>query len=270
MRTNQIFKPNAVEADVINFNGRLIVLYVPRDPEKSDKLIACDYFTEEVITESPSQGLTLGSALMVGTTLHYWGTTQDGAQIKHMSTTDLINWTTPVVAWTAYAGGPQYIFNTSVCRDPIGNRYIMAYETSEPYYGHVDFNIRFFESTSPEGPWNPLGGCFGSDRYVACPFLWHCAIDNYFYMFFLVHEGGVFKTRVARTLDPAGTWQQSSYLLLEPIMPSEMNNTSDLSFTEFNGITRGVYAAGNQTSVMDLKQVYWDVTPDQLCQYFTQ
>lgn len=268
MRTTQLFKTNAVEADVVDFNGRLIVLYVPRDPEKSDKLIACDYFTGEVISESSSQGLFLGNVKMIGSVLHLWGTTLDNKQIKHTTTTDLVTWTTPAVAWTAASG--QTIYNTSVCFDPVNNRYIMAYETSEPYYGFVDFNIRFFESTSPAGPWNPLGGCFGSDRYVACPFLWHCSIDNYFYMFFLVHEGGIFKTRVARASDPTGTWVQSGYCLLEPRTPDELNNTSDLSFTAFHGVTRGVYCAGNQTDIMGLKQMLWEVTPDQLCQYFTQ
>lgn len=270
MRTAQIFKPNAVEADVIDFNGRLIVLYVPRDPEKANTLVACDYFTGSVIAEAPAQGLTLGCALMVGTILHLWATTGDRAQIMHMETTDLVNWTTPTLVWTAYAGGPQYIYNTSVCSDPINNRYVMAYETSEPYYGYMDFNVRFLASASVDGPWNPIGNVFGSDRYVACPLLKFCAIDNYWYMFYLVHESGIFKTRVARATDPTGTWAQSAYLLLEPKMPGELNNTSDLSFIEFHGITRGIYAAGDQLNIMDLKQVYWDVTPDQLCQYFSQ
>lgn len=268
MQTAQIFKPYACEADVIDFNGRLIVLYVPRSPPNDDVLTACDYFTGEVIAEAPAMGLNLGCALMVGGTLHLWATDSARKNIMHRETTDLVNWSAPVTVWPVAPGNPQKIFNTSVCHDPVGNRYVMAYETSEP--GLLDFNIRFFTSANVNGPWAPHGGLFntgGADKYTACPLIKFCGIDNYFYVFFLAHESGRFITRVARAADPAGPWSQSAYLALGPT--PDCTSQSDFSFIEFDGITRGIFCAGDQVNVLDLCQMWDPATADGFCRYFS-
>jgi len=266
-KTTKIFKPWAVEADVVNFNGRLIVLYAPRTPHDRGKLISADYFTGERIAEASNQGLTLGCAMMIGGTLHYWGSTNVGAsgnKVQHMSTTDLVNWTPAVDAWVA--GHPQQkIFNTSVCTD--GVKFYMAYETSEPYYGYVDFNIRFLQADTADGPWTPLGGVFGANWYVACPQIRH--VGGNFYMHYLINDGGVFKTCIARISDLANSgvhtnWAHASKFALQPTLSEERNNTSDIDFCEFEGNTYFVYAAGDQgntsANVMDLMQGYREGT----------
>ncbi|WAL81307.1 hypothetical protein OYT13_15760 [Pandoraea sp. XJJ-1] len=262
-KTAAVFAPFAVESSVVNFNGRLIILYVPRTPAQADTLVIRDFITGETIGTVPAQSMSLGCALVVGTapnqTLHYWGTRDVGApgnSIWHMETTDLATWSTPDQTWVV--GDPrQKIFNTSVCFDPDANRYVMAYETSEPYYGYTDFNVRWFVSTDLV-TWAPYGNVFGSDRYVACPRIDYA--NGYYYMHYLVVESGVFKTRVARATDPSGTWTESTKYALTPTLPDELSNTSDIDFCEMGGNLYFAYAAGDQgagaTNAMDLKQAF--------------
>lgn len=257
-KTAAIFKKYGVEASVVVWQGRMIVLYVSRLPAEEHDLIICDYLTGEVIAKTPTQGLALGCALVVGAVLHYWATDgvgTSGNSIKHTSTRDLVHWTTVTTAWTA-AHPEQKIFNTSVCFD--GTSFYMAYETSEPYYGNVDFNIRFFKSSTPTGGWVPYGPIYGSERYVACPRIDYSA--GYYYMHFLVAEDGQWKTRVARSIDIAGPWIQSEKFAIAPSLPDELINTSDIDFIEFDGNVYFVYCAGDQgttaSNAMDLKQAF--------------
>jgi|GEM_PF-3041020 len=263
MFSSHVFIPFAVEASPVVFNGRLIVLYTSRFPAKSHLLTICDYFTGVVIAEVPNQGMGLGCALVVGSTLHFWGTDQATSKsIRHMSTSDaaMSVWSTPTDAWVTTAPG-QYLFNTSVCFDSVNNRYVMAYETDEP--GKPMFNVRWFESSSPSGPWSPYGGIFGADRYVACPTLKFSTENNYWYMFYLVNEGGQFRTRVAKASDPSAIWTESTSYILLPKFPGDLTNVSDFDFTEFNGVTYAVYAVGDQTTAMDVKRVFWSQTSNQ-------
>lgn len=263
MFSSHVFIPFAVEAIPVVFNERLIVLYSSRMPEKTDFLSICDYHTGELIAEVPNHGLGLGCALVVGSTLHFWGTDQTTSKtIRHMSTTDpaLLAWSALDDAWTTTAPG-QYLFNTSVCHDPLNNRYVMAYETDEP--GKPMFNIRWFESSSPNGPWSPYGGVFGADRYVACPTLKFSTVSNWWYMFYLVNEGGQFRTRVAKAADPSAVWTESTSCILIPKFPDDLTNVSDFDFIEFNSVTYAVYAVGDQTTAMDIKRVWWTQTQNQ-------
>ncbi|VVE07728.1 hypothetical protein PTE31013_02479 [Pandoraea terrigena] len=258
-KTAAIFKPFAVESSVVFFNNRLLVLYISRVPRLSSTLIAADYFTGEIFASMSSNDLTLGCALVVGTRLHYWGTKNVGAagnSVWHMYTDDLVTWSTPDQAWCA--GDPrQKIFNTSVCFDPDNNRYIMAYETSEPYYGYADFNIRWLVSTDLV-EWAPIGNVFGADRYVACPRIDYS--NGYYYMHYLVVESGVYKTRVARSNGPNGAWTESTQYALTPTLPDEMTNTSDIDFCELGDNMYFTYSAGDQgmgvANAMDLKQAF--------------
>ncbi|WP_157222220.1 hypothetical protein [Chromobacterium haemolyticum] len=270
-KTAGIFKQYGVESDVVNFNGRLIVLYTPRTPDESNLLIAADYFTGDRIAVADFTGMSLGCAYMSGNILHYWATVNvatPGNKVVHRTTSDLINWSTPSDAWVA--GHPQQkIFNTSVCN--VGGYFVMAYETSEPYYGYVDFNIRFLSSTYLDGPWSPISGVFGSSIYVACPKISYA--NGYLYMHYLVVDNGVYKTKVARVsnignVGNMASWQISNSYALQPTLPEELINTSDIDFSEFNGTTYLTYAAGDQSigtsNAMDLKQAYY---PDTVANY---
>lgn len=258
-KTTQTFAPFAVESCVVTFNSRLLMLYVPRTPAEADTLVIRDYLTGERIGAVPAQGMMLGCALVVGGTLHYWGTRNVGSannSVWHMETTDLVNWSTPTLAWQA-GDTRQKIFNTSVCYD--GTRYVMAYETSEPYNGYTDFNIRWLVASSPEGPWAPYGNIYGGSIYVATPRIDYS--NGFYYMHYLVVNGGQFKTQVARASDPSGTWSVSPTYALSPTLPDELSNTSDIDFTEFNGATYFGYSAGDQgqgsSNAMDIKQAFY-------------
>lgn len=264
-KTAAVFKPFAVESSTVVFNGRLIVAYAPRTPAEIGKLIFCDYFTGERIAVFGNQGLTLGCMLVVpganGDILHYWGTENVGAvgnTIRHMQTNDplLLAWTAPAKVWTA--APQQKIFNTSVCFD--GSRYFLAYETSEPYYGYVDFNIRWFQLASDMVTCTPYGNIYGANRYVACPWMHFSA--GWYYMIYLVIENGVFKLRIARASDPSATWAESPTIVMAPSLSDELTNTSDWDCSEFQGNTYITYSSGNQGNsfpiVMDLKQAYAD------------
>ncbi|VVD90378.1 hypothetical protein PCO31110_01586 [Pandoraea communis] len=272
-KTAAIFKPFAVESSVVFFNGRLLVMYISRVPRLSSTLVAADYFTGEIVASAPANDLTLGCALVIGTRLHYWGTRNVGPagnSIWHMYTDDLVTWSIPDQAWAA--GDPrQKIFNTSVCFDPDANRYVMAYETSEPYYGYVDFNIRWLVSTDLV-TWAPYGNVFGSDRYVACPRIDYS--NGYYYMHYLVTESGIYKTRVARATDPCSTWTESTKYALTPTLPDELTNTSDIDFCELGDNLYFTYAAGDQgmsaTNAMDLKQAFaWGTRAAYLTSFFS-
>lgn len=269
--SSQVFKPFTVESSIVNFKGRLIVLYSPRTPAEEYWLIVADYFTGERIAKVPNNSMMLGTALMVGSTLHFFGTTAIGSagnSIMHMSTTDLVNWTAPTQVWVA--GDPrQKIFNVSVAADPPNGRYIMAYETSEPYSGFQDYNVRFLSSQNLS-TWSAYGGVFGSDRYVACPKLSRRSADGAWYMHYLVLENGQYKTRVAKAIDPSSTWVQSAYFAFVPTMPNDLTNMSDVDFCEFEGATYFVLCSGNQGDIMDLRQGYEPVPVDTYLGYFAQ
>lgn len=273
-KTAAVFAPFAVESCVVNFNGRLIILYVPRTPAESDTLVIRDFLTGDRIGTVPAQGMMLGCALVTGTapnqTLNYWGSRNVGSannNVWHTSTTDLVTWAAPALAWQA--GDPrQKIFNTSVCFD--GSRYVMAYETSEPYNGYTDFNIRWLVSTDLVN-WSPYGNIYGANIYVATPRIDYA--EGYYYMHYLVIDGGQFKTQVARATDPSGTWAVSSKYALTPTLPDELTNTSDIDFAELNGSTYFGYSAGDQgqsaSNAMDIKQAYYPAPiADYLASYF--
>ncbi|OYY34793.1 MAG: hypothetical protein B7X65_13580 [Polaromonas sp. 39-63-25] len=82
-------------------------------------------------------------------------------------------------------------------------------------------------------------------------------------MFYLVHEGGQFRTRVAKASDPAATWVESTSYILLPKFPDDLINVSDFGFVEFNGVTYALYSVGDQTTSMDVKRVWWTQTQNQ-------
>lgn len=271
MRTTDVFAPFAVESSMFEWNGRLCVLFVSRLPKFADKFTIMDFCTKEVITRVPNQNTTLNCALVDNGTLHVWGTRSVAGQtdsIMHMTTTDLTfqTWTPAVQAWVA--GDPrQKLFNTSVTKNQATGQCIMAYETSEPYNGYVDFNIRFLYADTITSPWNPIGTVYGSNRYVAAPKIAINVATGKIQLFYLDIESGVFKTRCASTSD-FNSWTESPYPALSPIMPDELNNVSDIEFCEFQGWLGVTYAGGNQGEVMDLKQAWYPYTLQQYLNNF--
>lgn len=267
MKSEGIFKTFAVEGMVAKYNGRKIVFLTSRLPCENGWLQVVDYVTGDLITKVPNQGMMLGCVIVVKVggvdTLYFFGTENVGSpgnSICSMSSNDpdLLVWTEKTLIWTA--GDPrQKIYNTSITQAGMTGGvpdFLLTYETSEPYNGYPDFNHRFLVSNGIAGPYSPYGGVVGSDRYVACGFIWYDEATQYFYMPHLIWNGSAFCTAIMRTTDPAGGWVTAPRYLISPAMASDSFNVSDFDCVEEGGVTYGICSVGDQTTKMDMKQFF--------------
>lgn len=204
-------------------------------------------------------------------TVFIYGSSVDHHRISMMRSTDLINWSSPVVVFTA-TGGMEF-YNTSVAKHTMSGTYRMAVETKDPAYQPANyFVVRRLGATNPTN-WTMLTGVFHNDHYVNCPMIRY--VGDVLYMAFMENAGtspnDLHYTFIARSLDHGATWERGYGADGQtiPLVPSlgEGNNNSDMTICEFEGETYILYGSGDQTAWLECKTA---VYPGTNKQYFEQ
>lgn len=258
-------------------SGQLIALSTPREGHTPVAIEVRDYHSGQMIARHPWSGMFATFAEDPNTgVIHAWGASA-GAGTGNM----LIHST----LGNDYSPSPpdvvkrfpriDRVWNTSVCRDPFGNGWIMALETLYPETLPTDhgFHIIFWRAQDLSGPWHPAGHCFNYSTTppyrrlfdAFCPLI-KPGPDGKVYLFYMTIEGAPkhFNTYVARsaTLQP-GSWEMGP-LVMTGDGPglSEINNASDLDFDESDGLCWGTYIAGNQEDWVPVKRWMFPGTKD--------
>lgn len=195
-----------------------------------------------------------------------YGTSMDHQRISMMRSTDLINWSTPVVVLAAPAG--MGFYNTSVAKHTMSGTYRMVAEVTDSAYPANYFVIHRFGATNPTN-WSLLSGVFKNDSYVNCPMIRY--VGDVLYMTWMEWTGTQHCTFVARSFDHGATWERGygadgQTIPLVPIA-GEGNNNSDMTIFEFEGQTYILYGRGDQTAWLDCVTAVW---PGTMKAYFEQ
>lgn len=196
-----------------------------------------------------------------------YGTSLDHQRISMMRSTDLINWSSPVVVFTATSG--MGFYNTSVAKHTMSGTYRMVVETTDPAYPSNYFVFHFLDGANPV-TWAMLPHVFkNAASYVNCPMIRY--VGDVLHMPFMEWTGSQHCTFTAWSFDHGATWARGYGLDGEtiPLVPAtgEGNNNSDMTLCEFEGKTYIAYGAGDQTSWLECKTA---VYPGTMEQYFAQ
>ncbi|MBQ7190857.1 MAG: hypothetical protein IJR99_15735 [Kiritimatiellae bacterium] len=283
-----------VETSPIVHKGRLwlfeYIRYTNENKKYAGNSLGVSYFrfrdleTLQDFTPPFAKGLHLGSAFVEGDRVVVTGVSKWGGDRFFLTeSSDLVNWTEPRVilsgeGWSGY--------NTSVCK--AGDRYVMVYELGKPkeLVGHP-FTMFFAESRDLRD-WKTIpGAVFGKDFYTGAPLLRH--FDGMFYFFYLDHQNGAYRTRVARSRD-LKAWAVSPKIVMahedaadraihpqarltdaqrKSIAAAENRNVSDLDFCFHGGRLVCAYSWGNQlgTEFLALGEVK-GMTEQEFCESF--
>jgi alpha-L-fucosidase len=258
---NQIVKSHVIldsanmESTPFVWQGKL--LYLISNRVTTGDLSIVDFETNTVIV-SFAQDYFFSSAMVYNNTLYI--TAMKDNTIWIMSTTDLINFSTPikVVSFTN-------CYNSSLCYNPDSNKFILVYEVDKPR----SFSIRFMESTDLIN-WTETGS-FDIGTYSACPTIRY--INGYYYLWYLFISGGEpgnvnpwYVTNITRSTDLIN-WQYSYTDFLSPDS-QEQNNTSDMDLCEFNGKVYILYSIGNQTTWASVTYAIFTGTLQELVNHY--
>ena len=259
-----------MEADPIVFNGELCTVTSVRSGSTGTEIVVHNLFTkQERARKAFAYGLVC--ALVDNGVLYVFGTSNWSAAGNHVamiSTTDLVNWTSPITVFNTHVSG-QTIFNTSIDKTPTG--YVMAYEVSEP--GLVDFSIRTATSTNLLS-WTPVGVVVHPQSYAACPCIKY--LNGWYYIVYLRNVDGGFVSFIMRTNDfitydyfnGNAKWPDYIQFLSHVSFPTEGNNNSDVGMIEHNGITYITYAVGDQQTWANVRTAVYLGTLEQLFKEF--
>ena len=255
------FIANGTEATPVVLNGELLIVHFDRIASHGTQFRILRRDRTVVATVPFAYGL--GSALVVGSRLYVFGSSDWGIANNHVAmmwSDDLVTWSTPVRVLDAPAG--YSIFNTSVATAPTG--YVMMYETNEA----VAFTGRFAVSADLTA-FTPTGALFQPTTYAACPTIRY-AEDGWYFITYLRTPNGPgttpFVTFAARTRDFqnfeyfAGNskWPNTTQVLSPTSFPSEGTNNSDVDWIEYNGELILTYAVGDQRTWTNVRTaVYW-------------
>lgn len=204
-----------------------------------------DFETRQLYSEF-SYGLDLASAININGIIYVLGT-KDSKELYLVTTTDLINFSTPRLIYTE----PEKLFNSSMCFD--GSKYVISYEVDRR--GMCPFSIRFLTSIDLIN-WQEIDQTFGADRYNACPTIRYSG--GYYYMIYLYDymSDSWYISKIARSKDLIN-WETSTKNILAPD-DRESNNTSDVDICEYDGKTYLLYAIGNQAGIMGVTYAIYD------------
>lgn len=228
------------------WNSRLIYLVSarPSDGSANGQMLinVVDQETKAVIA-SHQTDLGFISAIVVNGVINVFGTTDwthDGNSIEMISTSDLVNWTAPVVVITAPSD--TTLFNSTVTQDDTG--FVMAYELCQE--GQVCYNFRFIRSDDL-ATWTDAGQQYEVGYYSACPTIRY--VDGKYYVFFVseyVEMSFAWGTLLMRSDDLKG-WEMSKQTALSPFDGDDHSrNASDMDLIEFDGKVRMIYYSGPQ------------------------
>jgi hypothetical protein len=195
-----------------------------------------------------------------------YGSSEDHSRISMMRSTDLVNWTAPVVVFTATAG--MGFYNTSVAKHTMSGKYRMMVETTDPSYPANHFVVHLLGATNP-AEWTMLPPVFKNDSYVNCPVVRY--VGDTLYMLYMALLEGNHTTVAARSIDHGVTWSvgfgaDGQTAALFPSV-GEGNNNSDATICEFGGETFLIYGRGNQESWLECTSA---VYPGTMKQFFEQ
>lgn len=224
---------------VVWHDGRLLLIVSKRIASRGE---AIEIWHEQAMLSSTPTNLGLGSAIVKDGHLHFFGVTdwgEHGNGLFHRWTTDLVNWSEPVLVKQAAPGST--IFNNSVTTDP--NGFTLVYEVCEP--DSVCFSARFVSSNNMV-TWKDIGSVFLPSVYIGCPTIrFH---NGFYYLFYLSKPYSKYVTLVARS-DDLINWKHSSRAVLAPDDKlGEGENNSDMDLIEHEGRTKIIYAFGSQTT----------------------
>ena len=231
-----------------------------RDVESPEEYAACEILTEFAV------GYTFGVPFIGGDTIYVYATIAEYADLATKPEVDDIHvfWSDDLKNWkekTVIRGDSEQLFNTSICRTD--DRFVMAYETNDRTW--KPFTIRFAESDDLLN-WRNIPAekaLYGPDRYAACPTIrW---MDGMFYLICLELPGGPekwwFEEHAARSTDLLHWTKSPANPVLAPEPDgSEMINTSDIDFCEFDGKTIIYYVWGSQRGEEFLAHAVFDGT----------
>lgn len=252
-RTGQLISRPS-ETTPIVLNGQ--VLYVSFD-RGSTEAIEIRNGAGAILHSYPSTHI-YGSAMVVGSRLYIFGTSNDYLSIGVAYTDDLVTLSPFTTILTALPN--QTFYNTSVA--PAPNGYVLSYEVRETP-SMPAFSFRF--ATSPDlQRWTKVGGLF-ANTYSACPTIRY--FNGTYYVLFLAHIASGYQTWAARSTDLTH-FQMSPYIIMAPISPD--SNSSDMDLVELNGTTYINFFEGNQTESDTVQTAFFRGTEAQFFQSLFQ
>jgi hypothetical protein len=209
--------------------------------------------TSGELVASRAWGKHLGCAIVVGSTLHVFGTTPDQQALVESHSADLERWSDDVVVRRAARW--QGLWNCSVVATD--RDFVMTYEVTEPAT-HGEFTYRVARSSDLTA-WSDVGRLF-SRSYSACPTIRYVAETQTFYVLYLENPSpGTWSTFAVRTRDFV-SYERSSAPVLEAL-DSEGTNASDVDLTDAgDGTTTLVYLTGHQNGDGDTRLASYDGT----------
>ena len=250
---------NRMEATPIIWNdGRLLLVVAAREQDLIEV-----YDGNTLIASHPTT-LGLGSAFMDNGTLYIFGATSwenvSTNTIEMFSTTDLVNWSTPIEVQHSISNRVYY--NSSVTKLPDGS-YLMAAETCEP--GTTCFSARFFTSNDLIN-WSETGAIFKPEIYAACPTIRF--IEGFYYVFYLKAYDGQFATHLSRSRDLVHWDDAKLPVLVAADDAGSGNNASDMDFVEANGELFINYADGDQLTWTNIRTAKYKGTLESFVKEF--
>lgn len=253
-----------VEASPIPWNGEVIIITGNSLNGNYQGTFRIDkgLWDDRPFVTVAAPGMQYLCAIEDGGTIHVFGTDSTHKKISRMTSTDLINWTAPVVVFTAPAGHSYY--NTSVCKKLDGT-FLMAAETKDTAFPAIPFVTRFLASANLS-TWALIPGLYNNGVFTNCPTIRQNAIDGKYYILYMSNSNGGHYTFISRSVDLL-TWQISTGLadgVTIPFAPAanEGNNNSDVDMCDFNGETYFVYARGDQNAWLELATARYPATSD--------
>lgn len=256
-----LFESPRMEATPFLWNGNLMYVVFNREEQK------IEIWNNLRIVTTYETDLGLGSAIVVNSKLYIyatkdWATSQESNGVYQITTTDLLNFSEPVLVIGPSAQGVY--FNTSIDRIDDEN-FIMAIEECRP--NKICFSVRFLTSNleSDLTEWVSVGNIFKENEYTACPTIRY--IDGVYYVFYLRYVGH-FATYISKSTDLID-WTHSEQVVLSAHgAENEGVNNSDFDLIEFEGQTYLNYAIGDQLTWTRIKSAKYNGTLSQFVSNF--
>ncbi|MGV8953873.1 MAG: hypothetical protein ACOH2M_22435, partial [Cypionkella sp.] len=131
LRSSESGPPHGpVEIELFVFNGELCSITAIAPSGTYSGTLRVDVGLRRPLTLINAPDMSYPCVYVEGGIAFIYGTSMDHKRISMMRSTDLINWTSPVVVFTATAG--MEFYNTSVAKHTMSGIYRMVVETKDP------------------------------------------------------------------------------------------------------------------------------------------